>query len=71
MCQKEAVCVQGVVSTAGVPWLQGLEQHLAELGNNVAADTAGPTPSGSRKALRQDVRTKASPAMEWPMLLHI
>lgn len=57
----EASCVQGAVSIAGVRWLHGMEQHLAELGDTADADAAGQGTNGSSKPLRQDGRTKASP----------
>ena len=51
--------MQGAVSIAGVRWLHGMEQHLAELGDAADAVAAGQGTNGSSKPLRQDVRTKA------------
>ncbi len=52
--------MQGVVGTAGMPWLQGIEQHFVELGDIADADAAGQGAKGSREGLRQDVKIKAS-----------
>ncbi|CAL5220366.1 g2367 [Coccomyxa viridis] len=52
--------MKGVVGTAGMPWLQGIEQHFVELGDIADADAAGHGAKGSREGLRQDVKIKVS-----------
>ena len=56
---------QGAVSTAGVHWLQGTEQHLAKLETRQDSEAARQATGGSREALWQDVREKASPDLSY------
>ena len=49
------------MSIAGVPQLQGLEQQLAEQKGSAATDAPRQATGGSKEALQETLKDKASP----------
>ena len=69
-CMIEASCVQGAVSIAGVRWLHGMEQHLAELGDTADADAAGQGTKWKQQALAAGWQNQGKPPQCHMLLLN-